>query len=129
MNRLQEKTHQSSCLPTVTPPQTATSNSIKELDALARRLVVETAGHSKIQKSYAYIGGRVDRPASMPAVPASRMLEITDTAIKQALVETKNNRKEAAKRIGISRAYLYKRLGLMLGVDQALRAALQVPSI
>lgn len=57
------------------------------------------------------------------------MLEITDTAIKQALVETKNNRKEAAKRIGISRAYLYKRLGLMLGVDQALRAALQVPSI
>lgn len=68
-----------------------------------RKAIVERAGHTTPYKSGAYIGSHQQNKHK-------RTSAITDEEIVKALEECGNNRTHAAKRLGLSRAMLYRRM-------------------
>jgi len=95
-----------------------------EVQHLAELIVAEAAGHSKVQKSGAYIGGH----APVRVISESKMELITDASIQEAMLTMRGHKVNAAKSLKISRAYLYKRLGLIERNQAALRDGLKPPA-
>jgi len=84
-----------------------------EVQRLAEIIVAEAAGHSKVQKAGAYIGS-YSKPR---AVSVSKMHLVTDEMIKAAMLDTRGNKAATAKKLDVSRSYLYNRLNLILKTD------------
>jgi len=84
-----------------------------EVQKLAEIIVAEAAGHSKVQKAGAYIGS-YSKPR---AVSASKMHLVTDEMIKATMLDTRGNKTATAKKLDVSRTYLYNRLKLILKTD------------
>ncbi len=86
-----------------------------DVQKLAETIVAEAAGHSKVQKAHAYIGS-----LSVRAVPESKMEDVTDEAIKDAIKNIPRRKVDVAAALGISRSYLYKRMELIEKKELAL---------
>ncbi len=76
----------------------------------ARQIVALVAGHSKLSKSNAYLGA-IKRTTG--GKRKSKRESVTDEMILEGIKKANGNKKLAAKTLGISRPYIYRRLDLI----------------
>ena len=80
----------------------------------ARQIVALVAGHSKLSKSNAYLGAVMRTTGGKRK---SKRESVTNEMILGEIKKASGNKKQAAINLGISRPYLYKRLGLMVKIE------------
>lgn len=92
---------------------------VRELENTVNRLAIFA---STRQITLADVESEVQRPTEIPAahgataVPPDRLMELERQHIVQILKQTRGNRSEAARRLGIERKTLYRK-ALRLGID------------
>jgi DNA-binding NtrC family response regulator len=92
---------------------------VRELENTVNRLAIFA---STRQITLADVESEVQRPTEIPAahgataVPPDRLMELERQHILQILKQTRGNRSEAARRLGIERKTLYRK-ALRLGID------------
>jgi DNA-binding NtrC family response regulator len=92
---------------------------VRELENTVNRMAIFA---STRQITLADVESEAHRPAEVPpaqgaaAVPPDRLLELERQHILQILKQTRGNRSEAARRLGIERKTLYRK-ALRLGID------------
>ena len=92
---------------------------VRELENTVNRLAIFASTREITSQD---VESEAHRPAEIPAahaaaaVPPDRLLELERQHIVQILKQTRGNRSEAARRLGIERKTLYRK-ALRLGID------------